>query len=587
MDQRDFVRKISGSLPQYAWLLGAGASQSAGLPTAYDIIWDLKTRYYCAEENQRLSAHDVQNPAVREKIDNFAEARRLPKSGSPEEYSEYFKLSFGDDLEAQRRYIKAALSADKVSLTLGHRALAAMMTAGLTRVVFTTNFDNVVEKATSSVAGKDLVAFHLEGSTAALAAFNNEEFPLYVKLHGDFRYESIKNLPEALKEQDAQLGKCLKAAVGRFGLIVAGYSGRDKSIVQLLTEACARENAFPQGLFWLILKGSMVPPPVINLIEASKAKGITAEIVEIETFDAALSRIWRHLPSLDRTLDAKVRRASCQEVDIPVAGVGAKNPILRTNALPVATLPNACLRLALKRPMEWAELKDALNKAGDEIAITKAEAVVGWGLKDSVKKTFENELTDIAELDVSDKMTTLDENLYIKSMTERAICLALRKGKPLLYRNSRGRSSLIADSKAMDQSPFGPLASLVGKIGGEVRGLFTTPTEKHPERQQIAWAECVEISIEQRGGQCWLLVRPNVWIWPKHGKRDAQDFLDERRGDRFNAKADKLLSIWLALLLPSTARGADVSLRPFEGGSGAENPTFVVNNRTAYSRGLT
>lgn len=326
MDQKDFVRKIGGSLPQYAWFLGAGTSQSAGLPTAYDIIWDLKTRYYCAEENQKLSVQDVQNPAVREKIDSFAEARGLPKSGSSEEYSEYFKLSFGDDLEAQRKYIKAALSEDKVSLALGHRALAALMAAGLTRCVFTTNFDNVVEKSIASVAGKDLVAFHLEGSTAALAALNNEEFPLYVKLHGDFRYESIKNLPEALKEQDAQLRKCLKAAAGRFGLIVVGYSGRDTSVVQLLTESCTGENAFPHGLFWLILKGSTVSPAVTKLIDTAKAKGITAEIVEIETFDSVLSRIWRHLPSLDPTLDAKVHRASRREVNIPVSAAGARVP---------------------------------------------------------------------------------------------------------------------------------------------------------------------------------------------------------------------------------------------------------------------
>ena len=204
-----------------------------------------------------------------------------------------------------------------------------------------------------------------------------------------------------------------------------------------------------------------------------------------------------------------------------------------------------------------------------------------------MKEIFGDELTDIDEVDVSDKMAALDANLYMKSTTERAICLALRKDKPLLYRNSRGRSFLIADNKAVDQSPLRPLAGLVGKTGGVVPGLFTTPTEKHPERQQIAWAECVELSIEQRGGQCWLLVQPNVWIWPKHGTRDAQDFLDERRGDRFNAKADKLLSIWLALLLPSGARGADVSVRPFDGGSEAENPTFVLNNRTAYSRRLT
>jgi hypothetical protein len=53
----------------FSWLLGAGASQSAGLPTAVDVIWDLKRRYYCSEEHQDISANDLQNSAVKEKID--------------------------------------------------------------------------------------------------------------------------------------------------------------------------------------------------------------------------------------------------------------------------------------------------------------------------------------------------------------------------------------------------------------------------------------------------------------------------------------------------------------------------------------
>jgi hypothetical protein len=584
MDQRAFVRKIGGALPQYAWFLGAGTSQSAGLPTAYDVIWDLKTRYYCSEENQKLSIQDVQNAAVREKIDGFVEARGLPKSGTPAEYSEWFRLSFGDDLEAQRKYIREQLSETKVALALGHRALAALMQSGMARTVFTTNFDNVLEKASASVAGKDLSAFHLEGSAAALAALNSEDFPIYVKMHGDFRYESIKNLPDALKEQDVQLGRCLKAAALRFGFIVVGYSGRDESVMRLFEEACEADNAFPHGLFWLILKGSAVPPPVARLMELAKAKGITADLVEIETFDSVLSRIWRHLPSPDPALDGKVRRAAHREVNIPVPAAGSNKPILRTNALPIVALPKTSLAITFKKPKEWLELKEALNEAGETLAITKAEAVIGWGLQADVKEAFGSDLAEIGETEVSEKMKALDANLYLKASVEKALCLALRRDKPLLYRNSRGRSYLIADAKAEDQTPLVELSGLVGKVAGVNAGLFTTPTERHPERQQIAWAECVEVSIEQRGDFSWLLVQPNVWIWPKHGRRDAQDFLDKRRGDRYNQKADKLLSVWLGLLLPAGDKGAEFTIRPFEGGSESENPTFVLNKRTAFSR---
>jgi hypothetical protein len=586
MNQKTFVRKVSGSLTHYAWFLGAGTSQSAGLPTASDIIWDLKKRYYCVEENQRLSDQDVQNPAVREKISSFAEARGLPKSGTADEYAKYFELSFGSDKEAQRKYVREALAEEKVSLAMGHRVLAAFIASGNTRIVFTTNFDNVIEMAMARVAGKDLHAFHLEGSHAAVAALNNEEFPIYCKLHGDFRYESLKNLPTDTQHQDAELRKCVDAASIRFGLIVVGYSGRDQSVMDLLRNACANTNAFPHGVYWLVLKNKHPLPAVTEFIKAARAKGITAEIVEIETFDSALSRLWRQLPSIDPALDAKVRRASNQEVTIPLPENGTKAPILRTNALPIVRMPSKCLCLVFDKVMSWDELRAFAIRAGDGLAFTKQDAVFAWGERNTIRTVFGSELRDIQEIEISNRLGNLTENMSFKSMLVRAISLALKRRKPLIYRSVKGRSYLIADNHATDQSIFRGLTEHVGKVHGMVSGLFTTATEEHPEKQQIAWAEAVEISVEEREGRLWLLVQPNIWIWPKHGRRDAAQLLDTRRGNRFNAQSDKILSAWLTILLPSDEKNADVLLQPFENGTEAENPKIVVNNRTAFSRRL-
>ena len=60
---------------------------------------------------------------------------------------------------------------------------------------------------------------------AANAALDNEDFPLYCKLHGDFRYDSLKNLAPDLESQNDELFLCLVNAANRFGLVVSGYSG--------------------------------------------------------------------------------------------------------------------------------------------------------------------------------------------------------------------------------------------------------------------------------------------------------------------------------------------------------------------------
>src|ERR1035441_3585246 len=50
MDQGEFTSRFCTRPQNFAWFLGAGASATAGLPTAADILWDLKRRYYSREE---------------------------------------------------------------------------------------------------------------------------------------------------------------------------------------------------------------------------------------------------------------------------------------------------------------------------------------------------------------------------------------------------------------------------------------------------------------------------------------------------------------------------------------------------------
>src|SRR5262249_48827946 len=40
-EESEFVRRAAALLPRLMWFLGAGASRTAGMPTATDIIWDL------------------------------------------------------------------------------------------------------------------------------------------------------------------------------------------------------------------------------------------------------------------------------------------------------------------------------------------------------------------------------------------------------------------------------------------------------------------------------------------------------------------------------------------------------------------
>ena len=308
IDQVEFTSYFCARPQNFAWFLGAGTSRSAGLPMATDIIWDLKRQYYCREENQDIERQDIQNEAVQARIQSFMDARGFPEQWADNEYATYFEKFFGTDKERQRRYFRFILSDENVSLSVGNRVLGGLIASGLTKVVFTTNFDSVVEKSVAEVGEMSIAAFHLEGSHAANEALNNEEFPIYCKLHGDFRYENIKNLPADLVKQNEKLGTCLLNAANRFGFVVAGYSGRDASIMRLLRNVLEGDNAFPHGLFWTGLKGGVVHPAVERLLQEARRKGVNANYIEIETFDALMLRLWRNLDQKPGDLNAKVHK---------------------------------------------------------------------------------------------------------------------------------------------------------------------------------------------------------------------------------------------------------------------------------------
>src|SRR4051812_24872004 len=105
MDQTDLTAAFSSRPQAFGWFLGAGASRSSGLPTATDILWDLKRRYYCRHENEEILRQDMQNDAVQARIQSYMEARGFPEPGYDAEYTTYFEKIFGADRGRQRAYL--------------------------------------------------------------------------------------------------------------------------------------------------------------------------------------------------------------------------------------------------------------------------------------------------------------------------------------------------------------------------------------------------------------------------------------------------------------------------------------------------
>ncbi|MCI0564548.1 MAG: SIR2 family protein, partial [Nitrososphaera sp.] len=510
ISEQDLVSHFAQNASQLMWFLGAGTSRSARMPTATDIIWDLKRRYYCLHENQNLQAHDVNNEAIRQKIQRYSDSKGFPALWSAEEYSFYFELTFGQDYGAQQKYINEQLDTEKISLTRGHRVFAASLEMGILRVAFTTNFDEVIESAYAEVTGKHLSCFHLEGSYAALEALNAERFPIYAKIHGDFRYQSIKNLSADLIHNDKEIQRCFIAAATRFGMIVTGYSGRDANVMEMFRAAVEQNNAFPSGLFWVVTKVSNVSQPVNDLIAFARSKGIKAHIVESGTFDILLSKIWRHLPNKPEPLDSKVCTAKANAVSIALPAPGEFYPILRTNGLVITDVPKDCGAIEYAAPITIKELHDKAFAQRAEAVVTYTDRILFWGSAKAVSGLLDaKSIRGIKNYSFEESGTSPASSTIIKSFFEQALAQSLCANKPVKLRRKGRALFAVVDHDARDDERLESLKLAVG-----FRGTPASVTGSVPGMERTFWAEALSIRLEHRNDSLWLLIEPDIWISP-------------------------------------------------------------------------
>lgn len=579
LSESDFLQYSVQNAPHMMWFLGAGTSRTAGLPTATDIIWDLKHRYYCLHENQNLQSHDINNKAIKQKVQTYMESQGFPELWCSEEYSFYFDLIFGNDHGAQQKYIHEKLANDKVSLNIGHRILAALLELKQARIVFTTNFDEVIETAYAAVSGKNLSAFHLEGSYAALEALNAENFPIYAKIHGDFRYQKIKNLTDDLKSNDRDIQKCFLAASSRYGLIVSGYSGRDENVMSMFRESISQNNALPHGLLWTVPSLSDTAESVRELITYAREKGVHAHLVETGTFDEMLSKMWRQIERKPQALEAKVKTVSVGSVSIPLPAPGKKYPVLRTNALPVITLPGRCGTVNLSSSLTFADLKDMIRNESPKAILTYTDKVLFWGQEEEIGKIFPvGEINSIQPYDFDDTDQGIISSTLLKSFFEEAVATALCRNKPLFLRLKNRTHYAVVPNHLSKDDMFMELRKQLGfkgspvDIAGNVPGL-----------RDVTWAEAVSIRLEERDGRFWVMLNPDIWIKPLKRRQEAIDFMRHKRSKRYNNKSYGVLDAWIRILLGSVGSGGTVTVSGF---SDTEfSAAFEIGTRTAYSFG--
>ena len=92
----DFARRFSIRAKNLMWFLGAGASASAGLPTAVDMIREFKKMLFLSQNpGSGYASSNLSDPIVRKRIDaHIKSIGGLPPPGTPNEYAALFEAAY-------------------------------------------------------------------------------------------------------------------------------------------------------------------------------------------------------------------------------------------------------------------------------------------------------------------------------------------------------------------------------------------------------------------------------------------------------------------------------------------------------------
>lgn len=262
---------------QFAVLLGSGVSRSAGIPTGWGVTLDLLRKLPNAP-------HDSGDDALLAWCEE--------KYGNPPTYSSLVGGLANSEVERRNLlgpYFEPTEEERNEGLkmpTEAHRAIAKMVGMGLLRVIITTNFDRLMERALTDEGITADVVYHESGIAGAMPYAHSK--CAVIKVHGDYVDTRLRNTEEELVTYPPELRAYLLHILDEHGLVVCGWSADyDAALVDVIISSPNRRF----GMYWM----HTVPPGAIATNVVAIRRGT---LVEIKSADSAFRSLLQRVEAL-------------------------------------------------------------------------------------------------------------------------------------------------------------------------------------------------------------------------------------------------------------------------------------------------
>lgn len=506
----------------HAVLLGAGASISSGIPSAWQCIWEWKRKIFLTnnpgleKQFSELTLLSVQR-GIQEWLDKRGE---YPAIDSQEEYSFYIEKCFPVGQHRRQFFADMIRNAKPHK---GYQFLCLLAEAGIVTSCWTTNFDGLVAKASVNY---DITSIEI-GMDNQHRVFRQPRRGelICVSLHGDYRYDELKNTGSELQVQEDALQQALINELREATLVVVGYSGRDVSLMSALNEAYSRPGA--GALYWCGY-GDQITSSVKELLITARTASRTAYFVPTHGFDDTLSRLALHCLADEAQEKARgllvasdKTSFSCDVFRIDDMPCGA---LIKSNAFEI-DCPSELFEFDLadwpEKPWRWL---DDFSSKRNFVAVPFRGKVLAIGLIDEIKDAFVDNIKGlISRTSVTDTDLTI-ENGTVNSLMLRA-----------LLRIFGNRNYVKTDNRKL------------------LWHSVAYQTKRHAGQKCNVHRAAV-VSLRYFGGKSRLVLKPTVVVLDNNGNELTQEVSRtlkmEILGYEHNAKFNAALTKWRELLLP-------------------------------------
>lgn len=279
---------------KFALLIGAGTSHSSGISTTFEICNDLTKLLYLSSRGE--NANRFPYVELDEAIAWRDQQAWYHNRGNENAYSVLMR-KYNQTEAARRKYLESLMEGKRPNEGLVHLAVA--IKCGVFDIVLTTNFDRLIEDAMRVVDAKLPLILDHEARIDTIRLTENR--PKIIKLHGDFLYNPA-NLDSETDDVLVNMKGKLEKVLSEYGLIVIGYGGNDKSVMNILQSLAKTQGGIPYGLYWLKRSGDTISPGVKNLLETCH----NCFQSEIESSDQFFKAVTTHLGLKDDVLSERV-----------------------------------------------------------------------------------------------------------------------------------------------------------------------------------------------------------------------------------------------------------------------------------------